>query len=171
MDIMQSYDTDFNGSYQWDGKTPENPSRGSLSAPFRKSFGNFRCGNSANQIWWWKVRCSETSGLGRCTVDGWEIRQTHHEVGSYYTTNKPVPVSSQHPNLRWASCHRPFLVPKKLLGGAKRTGFRLCVCQHPGGRWNHRPMFAWRDEKIEKCFPWKVKMSKKSPTKHHWTDP
>ena len=94
------------------------------------------------------LKCSEKSGLGRRTVDRWEILQTHQlRLRSYYATiYGPGFIATS--KTGFASCHAVPRSKKKRRSGAKRTGFRLCLCQHPGGRRNHRPMFSMKRWKL-----------------------
>ncbi len=56
----------------------------------------------------------------------WKVRESHPEMPGLcrFIMALESSLGQQHPTL-----------PR----GAKRTGSRLCLCQHLGGGWNHRP--------------------------------
>ena len=132
-------------------KTPENPSRGSLNAPFRKSFGNFRWGNSPKRIWWWKVREFPHPKMQRKIwfrqAYCWSLRilQTHQlRLRSYYATiYGPGFIATS--KTGFASCHAVPRSKKNVVQVQRELGLDYAFANtlevdETTGRWSHEEM-------------------------------
>ena len=154
MYIMQSHDTNFN-DYTNGTKNPWKSIPGFSQCTFPQIIWRLQIREFPQPNLVVKsegiliLKCSEKSGLGRCTVDGWEIRQTHQlrlvvpmplicTFPVSKTTSKPVGIMS--------SCHARSSFQKSSSEVQRELGLDYAFANtlevdETTGRW-----VAWRDE-------------------------
>ena len=142
----------FQWSYQWDEKKHLKIHPGVLSMHLSANhlatsdegippteFGGEKWGNSLI------LKCSEKSGLGRRTVDRWEILQTHQlRLRSYYATiYGPGFIATS--KTGFASCHAVPRSKKKVVQVQRELGLDYAFANtlevdETTGRWSHEEM-------------------------------